>query len=453
MRRAYGEQQMLDFTPIDAKVIKELETMDEIVNSAHTKLFLLEQDLVGDANPDIGRNGMSADRVLRLALIKQKYGWSYEDLYTRVSDSIALRRFCHYEYDRVPKPSTIHENIKKITPETFEAINEEFKRYATRQGIDLGEQVRFDSTGVESNIHYPRDSVLIGDGVRVVTRFLYQARKLFPKAEITFHDRCRAVKKRVFAISNTRDQKKRKKLYKELYAFGREVVGYGRAAITRLFALQGTEEEKEAARFIARELRDYVRLLSKILDQTDRRVFKDKKVPADEKVVSIFEPHTDVIEKGGRETIFGHKVFLAVGCRNLVLDCLIEEGNPADTELFPELLGRHRTFYRRAPKDVATDTGFASEANARCAQKSGVENISFGRGRGKKLNELLPEGPLQKILRRFRAGVEGIISALKRGVGLTRCLWKGWESFRAYVWSAICAHNLKMLTATMCARH
>lgn len=452
MRKKRQDDGWLDFTPMNEEELEKLEIMEEILKNADGVLDQVTADLTEDVNPDLGREGMSAEQVLRIAIVKQMYGWSYQELYSRVHDSIALRKFCGYEFTWLPKPQTLGENVKKLQPETFEAVNRALAKYAKKERIDDGRKVRIDTTAVETDIHRPTDSSLIRDGVVVITRMLHSARKTFPAAEISFHDRTRVVKKRVFKIANAKNDEQRRGPYQELMGFGEEVLRYARSATKKLQAIDGTDDTRTAARLVAARLKEAADLLAKVLDQTKRRVIKGQHVPADEKVTSFFEPHTDIIEKGGRETVFGHKVCVTVGKGNLVLDALIEPGNPADTEFFPDMLDRHRKLYGYAPESTAADGGFASAANAEYALKKGVVNVSFSKRVGKALEELLPSPAVQKLLRKFRAGVEGIISALKRGVGLGRCLWKGWESFQAYVWSSIVAHNLKMLTETVFTR-
>ena len=446
MRFRRNHQMHLDFIPMDAEKIEELETMNKILKKTDRLLDLVTADLAEEVEPHLGRPGMSAEQVLRMALVKQMYELSYEKLYDRVHDSIALRKFCRYEFELPPKASTLQENIKKIRPETFEAVNRALLKYAQQEGIENGKQIRIDTTAVEADIHYPTDSSLIRDGVRVITRILGRARTVFPRAGIEFHNRTRAVKKLAFAIANAKSEKKRLGLYRKLLKYGEEVLCYARSGARKLTLLQENADEQEAALIVAGELVRYAELLAQVIEQTKRRVIQGEKVPAGEKVVSLFETHADIIEKGGRETVFGHKVCLTAGKSSLVTDCLIEEGNSADTGFFPEALERHRKLYGYAPVSTATDGGFASRDNAEYALNMGVKNVSFSKCVGKTLQELLPSGAVHKLLMKFRAGIEGIISALKRGVGLARCLWKGWESFQAYVWSAIFAHNLKILT-------
>lgn len=452
MRDIRSDQMWLDFLVVDPKDKEKFEIMDEILKSARPEMDLVLADLTEGVDLSVGRTGMSATQVLRMALVKQMYGFSYERLSARVADSNMLRKFCDYEWGAVPAAQTLQENIRKLRPGTLEAVNRALVKYARKEKIDDGRKVRIDTTAIETNIHHPTDSSLIWDGVRVLTRMLRSARRVFPDARIAFHNHTRAVKKRVFAIANAKSAEAKVRLYRELVSYAKDVLGYARDAVKELKHLDGTEDVRMAARIVASEIKEVADLLARVIDQTRRRVFNEEKVPADEKVVSLFDPDTDIIEKGGRETIFGHKVCLTVGKGNLVLDAMMERGNPADTAFFPEALDRHRAQYGRAAETVAADGGFASTANGEYALAQGVVNVSFSKRVGRALRGLLPDRALRKLLFKFRAGVEGIISALKRGVGLGRCLWKGWESFQSYVWASIAAHNLKMLTDTVWKR-
>ena len=193
------------------------------------------------------------------------------------------------------------------------------------------------------------------------------------------------------------------------------------------------------------KVRSYRDLLERVVDQTERRVFAGETVPASDKVVSLFEPHTDIIRKGGRATHYGHKINLATGRSALVLDVVVEAGNPADSERCVPMLQRHVQTYGAPPQRVAFDAGYASRANLAAAKELGVEHVVFHKKRGLKTTDMTPSSWLYDQLKRFRAGLEAGISYLKRCFGLDRCHWHGWEHFQAYVQSAVFAHNLLRL--------
>jgi len=165
-------------------------------------------------------------------------------------------------------------------------------------------------------------------------------------------------------------------------------------------------------------------------------------VPSSEKVVSIFEEHTDILKKDRRDTIFGHKICLTGGASNLILDCLIVRGNPADTDLAIPMLDRQKEIYGQYPLKACFDGGFASRENLKQAKTRKIKDVCFAKKRGLKETDMCRSEYVYHRLRRFRAGIESGISWLKRCMGLTRCTWKGWEAFKSYVWSSIVAANL-----------
>jgi IS5 family transposase len=188
----------------------------------------------------------------------------------------------------------------------------------------------------------------------------------------------------------------------------------------------------------------YKPLILKVIGQTQRRVFQGEKVPATEKIVSIFEEHTDIIVKGSRDIQYGHKLNLSTGRSGLILDVVIEEGNPADSERFLPMLDRHIEQYGKAPRQMAADGGYASIENLRTAKALEVEDMAFHKKCGLKVEEMAKSPWVYRKLRNFRAGIEAGISCMKRAYGMGRCTWKGLQHFRAYVWSSVVAHNLAL---------
>jgi len=189
----------------------------------------------------------------------------------------------------------------------------------------------------------------------------------------------------------------------------------------------------------------YLPLITQVIDQTQRRVFQGESVPAGEKIFSLFETHTDIIIKGNRDIQYGHKLNLSSGKSGLILDVVVEQGNPADTERLLPMLERHINQYGCAPKQVAVDGGYASKDNLDKAKACGVEDVAFHKKRGLRVEEMVKSTWVYRQLRNFRAGIEAGISCLKRAYGLSRCTWKGLVHFKSFVWSSVVAHNLALL--------
>ena len=197
-----------------------------------------------------------------------------------------------------------------------------------------------------------------------------------------------------------------------------------------------------------RQLAHYLPLVEKVIHQTTRRVLLDESVPATEKVVSLFEPHTDVLVKDRRETYYGHKIFLTGGSSGLILDCAITKGNPADSTWAVPMLKRQRSLYGSAPRQASFDGGFASKDNLVKAKALGVSDVCFAKRRGLAVLDMVKSSWVYRKLRAFRAGIESVISFLKRAFGLDRCIWKSAGGFVSYVRMGVLTANLLTL-----ARH
>jgi IS5 family transposase len=382
---------------------------------------------------------MSAEQVLRAAIVKQMFGYSYELLPFHLMDSISLRAFCRIGIaDKGFKKSAIAKNIKRISPATWEQINRMLVHHGKEQKVEKGRKVRMDCTVMESNIHAPTDSTLLFDCVRVLARGLNALRQLGVK--VLFADHGRRAKRRLLAVQYAKNDGPRKTAYRDLLKMARKTVGYATAAISLAKNTAGLE-----GLALGLELERYLGLSRKVIDQTERRVLKGEKVPAAEKIVSIFEPHTDIIVKDRRDTYYGHKVCLSVGASNLITDCVITEGNPADTELTLTMLDRQRDIYGRYPLKVSLDGGFASKANLAAAKERQIKDVCFAKKRGLQVEEMCRSQWVYDRLRRFRAGVESVISWIKRCLGFDRCTWKGRRSFESYVWLSTVTANLMTL--------
>jgi len=429
---------------IDHPHAKELEQISRILDQQPAMAERVGQDLVrGVKNPATGAGGMSGDQVLRVLIIKQMNDFSYEQLYFHLLDSASYRTFCRFgSLERMPKRSTLAQNIKKVRWETLETNNQLLQKYAENEKIERGRTVRIDATVTETNIHEPSDSSLLWDCVRTLTRLLEQAAGT--EAEMpAWRDHTRRAKRRMLAVQRAKSNEKRVPPYRDLLKVTHRVLGY---ALATRDALAGSAQEQE--RRLAYELNRYRVLTERVIDQTERRVLKGETVSATEKVVSIVEPHTDIIVKDSRETLYGHKIYLTGGTSGLVLDCVIADGNPADTTMATRMLERQKEIYGRPPRQAAMDGGFASKQNLQEAKALGVSDVCFAKKRGLKVPDMVKSTWVYRKLRDFRAGIEGMISFLKRSFGLGRATWRGEQSFRSYVWSGVLTANLLTL-----ARH
>jgi IS5 family transposase len=451
MRNTLHKQLPIVASFIEHEHARELEKISEIIDSLGAEILeVIYEDLVrGVSNPDKGRIGMSAEQVLRAVVIKQMNGFSYERLEFHLADSVSYRTFCRFGLmDKTPDISTLKRNIKRLTPETMEAINRKLLQYALEHGIEDGGKVRTDCTVEKTNIHEPKDSWLLYDCVRFLTRLMSRAREEL-SVDIVFSNHVRRAKRRWRNIEHTGEEKKRVAYYRDLLKVTEKTVHYAASAVEVLKGYRSTGVLQCAkAAGVAAELRRISEYALKVINQTTRRMLYGEEVPASEKVVSIFETHTDIIVKDRRDTLFGHKICLSSGVSSLILDCVVLEGNPADATLSVEMVERQKEIWGRVPDQVSYDGGFASRANLKDIKGLGVRDVAFNKKRGIEISEMVRSSWVYRSLSYFRAGIEGSISFLKRCFGLARCMWRGFESFKSYTWASIVSHNLLLL-----ARH
>lgn len=442
MRKKIEKQLPLMPPKKDHPQSQELDCISEILDSNPTITDKVLQDLNKGKviSHRKGAKGMSADQVLRCLIVKVLFGYSYQDLAFHIVDSNTFKRFCRIGIaDTGFKKSALNKNIKAISDSTLREINKILMGYAKSEGIEKGREVRIDCTCVASDIHKPTDSSLLCDAVRVLTRLIERCRDMCGIKVSGYHNHERVVKRRELSILNAKTEKYRNAKYKELLKITWTVLSYADKAIEAIDNKAGVDLRAMA---FSLELQKYTGLTRKVIGQTTRRIINGETVPAKDKVFSIFESHTDIIIKDRREKHYGHKICLTGGTSNLILDCLVLEGNPADSELVTPMLERQKNIYGKSPLKASFDGGFASKDNLKAAKGLGVKDVCFAKKRGLEELDMCRSHYVYNRLRKFRAGIESGISWLKRSLGLTRCTWKGWASFKSYIWSSIVAANL-----------
>ena len=379
-----------------------------------------------------GRSGMSIESILRCGILKQHQQWTYEELAFHVSDSATATAFVRLPNGLSPTDSALQGVIGLIRGETWERISQSLVKDALSLRIETFKQARIDSTVTATLIHKPWDSQLLGDTERVLNRLMIEVRKQDPAVKYICHQR--VVKKHIMAIRNCKGEEKRRGFYRKLIRSVQHTLG---AVQAQIVAQQQSENWLKRAEH-------YAGLAVRVIDQTVRRVITGEKVAASEKVVSVFEPHTDIIVKDRRDTQYGHKLNLTTGLHGMVLDVVVEEGNPADSSRLLPMIKRIGECYGKLPRQVAADAGYASTDNISEAKALGIKAVGLPKKRGMKIEEMTGSNWIYKKLKRFRAGIEGNISMLKRVFGLDRCTCRGLEHFKAYVMSAVLAYNFKV---------
>ncbi len=431
------QRSIFDTGYVDHEVGQELAAISAWLDRRPRLLDEVAADLSPGGVSALGREGLSVESILRCGILKQYRQAGYRELEFLLRDSRSFQHFARLDPAKIARKSTLQSGVSQIRAETWERLNRALLASAKAERVEKAQQIRFDATVTESPILKPTDSRLLLDGVRVMVRLLRQARKHLGAEVIIFHNHLRVAKRRHRAITSARGPDRRAALYRDLLAAVQQTLGYleaARSAVRRDPKLWGLAWQHEVDH--------YRRLIERVIDQTERRVFAGESVPAEEKIVSLFEPHTDIILKGGRDVQYGHKVTLSTGKSGLVLDAVVERGNPPDSTCLLPMLERHVEHYGRPPVSLAADGGYAERANLTQAKRLGVKHVAFHKKKGLTIEAMTGERWVYYKLKRFRAGIEAGISYLKRCFGLSRCTWKGLAHYQAYVWASIFTHNL-----------
>jgi IS5 family transposase len=376
----------------------ELKAISQWLDRQRPLVGLVAGDLRRHRLRETGRRGLPAEAVLRCALLKQQRQLSYEELAFHLEDSASFRAFARLPLAWSPKKSVLHQTISAIRPETWEAVNHALVVSAKQQKLESGATVRIDSTVSAALMHEPSDSTLLWDAVRIMTRLLRRAAALPGAPAIQWRDRRRMAKKRARAIEYSRGKDKKRRLYRELIAATRATLTTLREAAERLADTAGMAAERWRG-----QVGHYLPLIERILAQSERRVVHGLSVTAGEKLVSLFEPHADIIVKGAREVQYGHKFDLTTGKSGLILDVVVEAGNPADAERFLPMLDRQIARYGVPPPQMAADGGYASLDNLYQAKARGVQDVAFHKKRGLAIDDMVKSRWVYRKLRRFGA--------------------------------------------------
>jgi len=459
MHKTRSEPTLIDPTlpegkhPKIAEYKKISDLLDKHPEWSKKVAVCLQRDAASQSKRGRG-DALTGEQVLRIAIVKFREGLDYRDLAHSVEDSAILRWFCRTGGLRKPLAhTTLQQGIAAIGPIVLEEINTAVIQETIDRNVESGKTVRVDTTVVETNIVHPCDSRLIAKGIQKLTHLMRDARNAFDplRSGVPYHNRIRAAKKASFRITMAKGKyahRTRKKEYKKLFRLLSEVLGLASGFISALKELEQTLSDcmqKTEAAELAQEIEHFLGLARQVQNQAERRILQGEKVPAKEKILSLFETHTDLICRG--KTLspaeFGHKVFFSSGKSGLILDYQVCEGNPGDDSLWPEALERHEKRFGKPPKEMTGDRRFYSAHNLLVAEEAGVDHVAIPKpGKPTRESVARTKQPWWKRLMRFRSGIEGILSWLLRSFGLHRCLWKGKEHFSAYVGWAVLACNL-----------
>lgn len=403
------------------------------------------------------RADFTAEQILRVLVVRFVERLSYREVVNRIETSEFLRAFVGLGTRPMMDYSFLCKAMGTLSRKTVDAMNRMLTEYAAREGKIRGEKLRMDSTAYETNIHFPTDASLLWDGYRTLTRILRLVQK--ERADLglahRYHDR--KVKKLAhFIARNSKSasrgtQRKVKRSYRKLIERVRGIAEIAEAVAHRLAAGKhgaGALFSWFAAEGALLELEEYLPTVGKIIDQAERRVLHGEKVPNQEKVFSLFEPHTELLIRGkaGKRIEFGHKVLVAQSEEKFITHYQVLEKNRDDTELLEPALDAHRELFGRSPRVLAADKGFYQSTGQLQELREEIKTVSIGKlGRRTRREEMTESSEPFKEGQRFRAGSEGSISVLKRAFCMDRCLFKGFKNYATSVGLAVLCHNLVLL--------
>jgi IS5 family transposase len=395
-----------------------------------------------------GREQTPAEVVLRLLLLKHIRNWSYDVLEREVRANLVYRAFTRVGDGKVPDAKTMARLGQLIGPEVIEELHQRIVQLAQEHGVTRGRKLRVDTTVVETNIHYPTDSSLLGDGTRVLTRTMKKIEQKAGGLKRKVRDRMRSVRKQVLAIAlSTRylgpeGEARRKKQYGELLSLTRKIVNQAQRIL---------EEVKKVPRAGRVALGSLVETLAtmtgrvqQVMKQTKLRIFAGV-TKSQEKIASMFEPHTEIIRKGkaSKPTEFGKLVKIQEAENQIISHYEVFAERPSDRQLLVPSIEVHQRRFGRIPALVAADAGFHSQQNEKTAGAMGVRWLSVPNQKTKSAERKRPYR--QRWFRRgqrWRTGCEGRISVLKRRHGMRRCLYRGFHGMQRWVGLSVIADNV-----------
>lgn len=396
-----------------------------------------------------GRPGTTAEVVLRMLLLKHMRGWSYEDVSREVRANLVYREFTGVGGGKVPDDKTMGRLARQMGSEAIESLHQRMVAIAVEKKVVEGRKLRVDTTVVETNIHYPTDSTLMGDGVRVLTRVMKRVAAAAGEAGTKFRDRSRSVKRRILEIAyaarnkNEKGQAKMKAAYGKLLEATSRVVGQAKK-FTAAIAEQARQNGQAVLQKAKQQLDEMIPRVQRVMKQARARVLEGN-TRSENKIFSVFEPDTEVIRKGkaSKPTEFGKMVKIQEAENQIVIHCEVFDQRPSDSDLLTPSIEKHKELLDRVPELVAADAGFFSAANDAAAKGMGVKRVAVP-SRSTKSEKRRKEQKKRwfRKAQKWRTGCEGRISILKRRHGLNRSRYKGSQGMKRWVGLGVMADNM-----------
>lgn len=463
MRKKRNNQLEFDFQPprlgVTQEYFERYEKISQMLDDNRRIIDLAHEDLKEVlTSQESGERGgrecaFTTETVVRMVVAQIMEGESLRRIVVRVDDSNYLRRFVRIYNGPMMDFSTLCTLRNAIQPRTWKKINLVLTKAAVEDGLISGERMRIDTTAYETNIRWPSDSGLLWDTYRVLSRLINDARWLDP--DVASGRRLQQKRaKRLYTKISRRSRNKGvvskhlRLLYKPLIALVEDVLDLALSACKHFE--RGLRSKiychiDDSIRNLTKKLNGFRQLGMKVVDQARRRVLEGEKVPNDEKLFSIFEPHTELLKRGkaGKPIEFGHMIAIQQVDGRFITGYEVFERKPNDHTLVDPALRQHRKIFGDNPEEFSADKGFYENARKITELENEIAVVSIGKKGSRTEEETLREtSSAFRRGQRFRAGVEGTISVLKRALGLARCMNKGWQHYTSTVGAIVFTHNL-----------
>ena len=419
----------------------ELGLMDTILEQNPHLIKMLEKDMTqGKPCSNFGRQDTpSVEQIIRAAIYKEMKNLDYRSLEYAQEDSRICEQFVKIDRQRPYSFQVWQKYISRISEEKLEQLMIELNKIAIREGLEDIKKFREDSTVVETNIHYPTNNSLVWDCIKESERLLCHLKEEI--GILSYEEYCTKAKKTYYKINVGKSEENRIKLFiKQLKLFTNSI-----NQVSNIIKKKGKYGVTEKAVWYLAQLEALLPIMNKVYAMTERKEILKEKVSVEDKIFSIYEQHTDIIVKGNRDVQFGHKINIGSGKSNLILTCKVAEGNPKDGDLYQDAIENIIRNYGIVPESCVTDGGYASNANMQYAKKVGIANIVFNKIKGAMQN-IVNNKWLETKLKKWRSGIEAIISNLKRGFEIHRCNWKGFAHYKRKVFWSVIGYNLRVMT-------
>ena len=452
MRTKSSTQMYLSFSGKSTlKIVKEYRgkyrAIDDLLRNNPSILTTVHRDISRNLSKSgSGRRAKyTSEQILRTLIVMFLEGESYRGVVVRIENSEFLKDFVGLDSGSMMDYTFLSRAFGCVSTETWEVINQKLTAHALAREKITGAKLRTDTTVYETNIHYPTDSSLLWDSYRALVRYLRRVRDEYPGLELVYRYHDRRVKKLYVFISRNASSRKKgkqrkvKSAYRELIEAVERVAGISSEVVCLL---------PDSVSY-GQQLKHYLFLAQRVMNQARRRIFDGEKLSATEKIYSIFEEHTELIKRGkaGKPIEFGHKILLGQTGEKYISQYLVMPSRREDIDLIDELVKSHSETFGMKPDVLTTDKGFYESMDKVRKLEEDIDTVSIcKKGRRNRKEQERETSEIFKDAQRFRAGIEGTISVLKRAFNLFRCLFRGFKNYAASVGCAVFCHNLVLLT-------